>query len=96
MFDAGIAAKARPFVVISRADESPPRAITVLAPLTTSYRGSGYEVSIGTPRFLREESYVNLQGVQAVLTVKFGRYLGRLDEATMAKIRSGLRFVFDL
>ena len=41
-------------VVVSREDADAPRTLTICAPITTSDRGSKYEVEIGKPKFLRE------------------------------------------
>ena len=53
-------------VVLSREDPDAPRALAICAPLTTAYCGSEYEVDIGKPHFLRVQSYVNVQGLQAI------------------------------
>ena len=95
MIDLGIAGKVRPGVVLSREDASPPRDLVLIAPLTTDYEGSEYEVPVGKPKFLRQESWVNLQGVQSMRPAILLRYLGRLDSTAMARIREGLRFTFD-
>ncbi len=54
-----MAAKSRPMLAVSRRDEDAPRALAVCAPITTSSRGSNYEVEIGKLKSLRERSYVN-------------------------------------
>jgi mRNA interferase MazF len=46
LVDLGMAAKTRPMLVVSRRDKDAPRALAVCAPITTSTRGSDYEVSI--------------------------------------------------
>jgi len=50
--DLGLAAKARPVLVVSREDDDPPRALVIHVPLTTQGRGSRYEVDLGKLRFL--------------------------------------------
>lgn len=64
--DLGMAGKVRSFVVVSRRDEDPPRALALCVPITTQNRGSKYEVELSRVRFLRELSYANVQGLQAV------------------------------
>ncbi len=52
--DLGLAAKPRPVVIVSRQDDSAPRALVTYVPLTTQYAGSEYEVAIPTLRFLQK------------------------------------------
>lgn len=94
--DLGIAGKVRSMVVVSREDPEAPRALAVCAPVTTAYRGSEYEVNIGKPRFLREQSYVNVQGLQAVQHHELIGPIGKLHPAEMEKIRAALRYAMDL
>jgi mRNA interferase MazF len=63
--DLGISGKARFFVVVSRRDDDPPRALALCVPITTQNRESDYEVPLPRVRFLREQSYANVQGLQA-------------------------------
>lgn len=44
--DLGLEGKVRPVVVISREDADAPRALSVVGPLTSQYRGSRYEVTM--------------------------------------------------
>jgi mRNA interferase MazF len=94
--DLGIGGKVRFMVVVSREDANAPRALSVCAPITTKYRGSAYEVEIGKLRFLREVSYVNVQGVQAIQHHELSRPLGRLPESKMEDIRNALKYAFAL
>ena len=94
--DLGIAGKVRFMVVVSREDPEAPRALTVCAPVTTAYRGSEYEVDIGKPPFLRVQSYVNVQGLQAIQHHELNGPMGRLHPASMEKIRAALKYTFDL
>ena len=94
--DLGIGGKVRFMVVVSREDANAPRALSVCAPITTKYRGSAYEVKVGKLRFLREISYVNVQGVQAIQHHELSRPVGRLPESIMIEIRKALRYVFEL
>lgn len=64
--DLGMAGKVRYMLVVSRADPDPPRALALCVPITTQNRGSKYEVVLPRVRFLREQSYANTQGLQAV------------------------------
>ena len=71
--DLGLAAKARPVVIVSREDEKPPRALVTYVPVTTQYRGSSYEVALGRLSFLREISYANTQGIGSLPSVRLER-----------------------
>lgn len=94
--DLGIAGKVRPMVVLSREDPDAPRALAVCAPVTTAYRESRYEVEIGKPPFLRQLSYVNVQGLQAVQHHELIGPIGRLHPTAMEKIRAALKYTLDL
>lgn len=96
LVDLGMTAKTRPMLVVSRRDDDAPRALAVCAPITTSTRDSEYEVSIGKPKFLRESSYVNVQGMQAIQHHELKRMVGRLPDADMQKVKSALERLFDI
>ena len=93
--DLGIGGKTR-LMVVSREDANAPRALSLCAPITTKYRGSAYEVEIGKLRFLREVSYVNVQGVQAIQHHEISRPIGRLPESQMAAVRAALKYALDI
>lgn len=69
--DLGLSGKFRYMAVVSREDADAPRALAICVPITTAYRGSVYEVCIGKPRFLRDISYANIQGLQAINITNF-------------------------
>ena len=94
--DLGFAGKVRPMVVVSREDSDSPRSLTICAPVTTAYRGSKYEVDIGKQRFLRMHSYVNVQGLQAIQHHELSNRIGILDVGSITKIRTALKYAFDL
>ena len=94
--DLGATAKIRPAVVVSREDKNPPRAIAVLVPLTTRFRGSAYEVPLGKLGFLHNESWVNVQGITALGHERIGRRLGRVTKPQMEAIRSALAYMLEL
>lgn len=96
LVDLGLAAKSRPMLVVSRRDEDAPRALTVCAPITTATRGSKYEVEIGKPKFLRERSYVNVQGLQAIQHHELKRMIGRLPADVLQRVRAALDWMFQL
>jgi mRNA interferase MazF len=96
LIDLGMVGKVRPAVVVSREDPDTPRALAICAPLTTSYRGSAYEVALGKLRFLDKESWVNVQGLTSLGHEKLIRRLGRLTTGQIAQMKGALRFALDL
>ncbi|MCM8539356.1 MAG: type II toxin-antitoxin system PemK/MazF family toxin [Lentisphaeraceae bacterium] len=96
LVDLGYDAKLRPMVIVSREDDDAPRALSLCAPATTQFRDSPYEVYIGKPRFLLKESYVNVQGIQAIQHHELGKYLGILSDDQIEEIKQAIRFACDL
>ena len=94
--DLGMAAKLRFFIVVSRRDEDSPRALSLCVPITTQNRGSKYEVELPSVRFLREKSFANVQGLQAVQHHELSGLVGRFPAETMARIKDALRFAMEL
>ena len=94
--DLGLAAKTRPVLIVSREDEDPPRALVIHVPMTTQNRGSRYEVDLGKLPFLRESSFVNVQGIASIPTVRLERKLGQMPPELLEKIKTALRYALDL
>jgi mRNA interferase MazF len=94
--DLGIAGKVRYFVVVSRRDTDPPRALALCVPITTQYRASAYEVALPRVGFLREQSYANVQGVQAIQYHEMSGPVGRFTLPVVDQIRAALRFAMEL
>jgi mRNA interferase MazF len=94
--DLGITGKVRFFVVVSRRDDDPPRALALCVPITTQNRGSEYEVELPRVRFLREQSYANVQGIPAIQFHELQGPVGRFTAPTMEAIRDALRYAMDL
>jgi mRNA interferase MazF len=92
----GIAGKVRLMVVMSRYDPEAPRALTLCAPITTQSKGSRYEVDIGRPQFLRQQSYVNVQGLQAIQHHELSGPIGKLDRKTIETIKAALQYALEL
>ncbi len=70
--------------------------MSVVAPLTTEIRGGECEVPFPKPRWLAEESVVNLIGLVGVDNAKIGRVLGRLPTDSLAVIDEVLAQLFGL
>ena len=96
LVDLGLAAKARPVLVVSRYDPDPPRAMITYIPLTTQYRQSRYEVALPKLGFLNQESYANVQGLGSIPKVRLERRLGKLPNNVMADIKNTIAFALDL
>lgn len=94
--DLGLAAKARPVVIVSRHDPDPPRALVIYVPLTTQNRQSAYEVALPKLRFLDRDSVANVQGIGALPKARLERRLGRLPDAIMDQIKRAIAFALDL
>lgn len=94
--DLGLAAKARPVVIVSRYDVSPPRALILYVPLTTQNRQSEYEVALPKLSFLDRDSIANVQGIGSLPHVRLERKLGKLPDEAMNNIKRALSFVLDL
>jgi mRNA interferase MazF len=93
--DLGLAAKVRAGVVLSRFDPDRPLALASFASITSQHRGSLYEVALGKPSFMREDSWVNVQSVAPIDPRKLGKKLGKLTDEQMVKIKEALAYLFD-
>ncbi len=95
--DLGISGKVRLMVILSREDADAPRALSVCAPVTTAFRGSNYEVELPNLHFLREQSYVNVQGMQAVQHHELSRKpVGSISGSALTKVFGAVKFLFDV
>jgi len=94
--DMGIAAKLRMFAVVSIADAAAPRAVAVCVPITTAHRSTWYEIPLGRKPFLREQSYANVQGIQALGNHTLQGPIGRLHAAEMNAIRAALARMLEI
>jgi mRNA interferase MazF len=97
--DLGIAAKARPILILSRNDAEPPRRITIYAPITSKNRGSENEVELIGVGFLSTGSTVNLQGIASAETrntTVFSRRMGTLPADEMARVEKAVRYALDI
>ncbi len=90
--DLGLAAKARPIVILSRDDPEAPRALAIYVPLTTQNRGSKYEVELPRLHFLREASVANVQGIGSLTIDRLERRLGELPAENLRHIYEALAF----
>jgi len=88
--DLGMMAKVRPCVVVSASKPDSQRNMSVVAPLTTEIRGGECEVEFPKPKYLLDNSAVNLIGIVGVDNAKIGRVLGPFPADRMAAVEEGL------
>ena len=94
--DLGMGGKFRMMMVVSREDAAAPRALSICAPITTANRGSTYEVELPSRPFLRERSYANIQGLQAIQHHELQGPIGIFHGKVMEQIREAIAFTFDI
>lgn len=78
--------KRRPVVVLSRQEAIEVLNAVIVAPVTSTFRGSPAEVELGTTEGLKDDSVANLGAVQTVAKRRLVRYLGRVTGAKMSEI----------
>ena len=92
----GMGGKVRMMMVVSREDTAAPRALSICAPITTANRGSAYEVELPSRAFLRERSYVNIQGLQAIQHHELQGPIGIFHGKIMEQIREAIAYTFGI
>ena len=88
--DFGIAGKVRPCVVVSIRQADSQRNMSILAPMTTMIKGGECEVHFPKPRWLGDESVVNVLGVAGVDNARITRRLGRFPEESFDQVLDAL------
>ncbi len=78
--------KRRPVVVLSRAGVLPLLRTAIVAPITSTIRGSPSEVIVGVDEGLKGPSAVNLNHVQTVSQRELRHYVGTLSEEKMREV----------
>jgi len=94
--DLGYGGKIRMMVVVSRYDLDAPRSLSLCVPITSSSRGSAYEVELASASFLRTKSYANVQGLQAIQDHELIEPIGLVYGKILDEIRTSLRFALEL
>lgn len=82
--------KRRPVLVLTRDDAIPLLNGVIVAPVTSTMRGSPGEVALGVEHGLKHPSAANLDRVQCVERTRLVRYVGHVDAATMQRVCSAL------
>ncbi len=89
--DLGMAAKVRPYVVVSIGQPDRQRHMSVVVPMTTEIRGGEGEIQFSKPAWLRQESVVNVLGIDGVDNAKIKRRLAAFPADKMLEIESTLK-----
>jgi len=96
LVDLGAAAKVRPCVVVSVASPDRQRNMSVVVPMTTEIRGGECEIRFPKPRWLRQESVVNVLGIAGVDNSRIERRLAAFPAEKVSEIESVLRRMLGL
>lgn len=94
--DLGMAGKVRMMTVVSMSDPNAPRALSVCVPITTAYRKTWYEIPLGRKPFLREPSYANVQGIQAIQHHELRGPIGKVTSAELQAIRTAIARMIEI
>jgi mRNA interferase MazF len=94
--DLGFEGKVRPVVVVSREDTNAPRALSVVVPLTSQYRGSRYEVRMPRVPWLNVQSFANVQAIGSVNHHELTDRRGKFEAGVVTQIRDSIRWALEL
>jgi mRNA interferase MazF len=94
--DLGMDGKVRMMLVVSREDGDAPRALSICVPITTSNRGSSYEVELPHRPFFRTQSFANVQGLQAIQHHELQARVGVIYGDALDRVKDALRFALEL
>lgn len=86
--DLGMIAKVRPVLVLNVPFGDEDYALPHVAPHTTAFRGSHFEVAMAAPWLKR--GVFNIQGSLPIPRSNFPRHLGTLNEDQLAQIKDGV------
>ena len=78
--------KRRPVLVLTRDEAIPYLNALMVAPITSTMRGSPAEVPVGVDEGLKHASAANLDQVQTVAKQRLRKYVGRLGPAKMQSV----------
>jgi mRNA-degrading endonuclease toxin of MazEF toxin-antitoxin module len=94
--DLGMGGKVRMMLVVSREDRDAPRALSLCVPITTSNRGSPYEVELPSRPFFKARSFANVQGLQAIQHHELEARVGVIFGEPFDQVKEALRFALEL
>lgn len=96
IWDAELAGKRRPAVIVTRDVAIPFLANVTVAAVTSTVRGLPTEVAVGPEHGLRQESVVNCDNVFTLSKRALERKRGELDPESLERLRDALRIALDL
>jgi mRNA interferase MazF len=94
--DLGFEGKVRPVVVVSREDPEAPRALSVVVPLTSQFRGSRYEVKMPHVPWLNLQSFANVQAIGSVAHHELINRRGKFEAVVVKQIREAVRWALEI
>lgn len=94
--DLGFDGKVRPVVVVSREDPDAPRALSIVVPLTSQFRGSRYEVQMPRVPWLNLQSFANIQAIGAAQHHELTNRRERFEASVVKQIREAVRWALEL
>lgn len=83
-------------LVISKEDADAPRALSICVPITTSSRGSAYEVELPKRPFFSKSSFANVQGIQAIQHHEMIGPVGLIYGGPFEQVKEALRRALEL
>jgi mRNA interferase MazF len=94
MIDLGLAAKARPCLILSIECRDDERAVVTYVPRTTSQRGGRFEVVHTAPRFM--PGAFDAQNINTVPIVRLMHRMTTIDAHTLEQVEAALSTWLDL
>jgi len=94
--DLGFDGKVRPVVVVSREDHDAPRALSIVVPLTSQFRGSRYEIQMPRVPWLKLQSFANVQAISSAENHELTNRRGKFEASVVKQIREAIRWALEL
>jgi mRNA interferase MazF len=94
--DLGFDGKVRPVVVVSREDDAAPRALSIVVPLTSQFRGSRYEIQMPRVPWLKLQSFANVQAISSAEHHELTDRRGKFEASVVKQIREAIRWALEL
>ena len=88
--DLGLVAKPR-YALVLAAECDARLALASVVLITTQFDGTKYEVTLPRVRWLREQSYINVQSIQPVKFTEFVRKAPVFDVGVMSDVEAALK-----
>ena len=87
--------KTRPVIVLTRDPMGKFLNAVIVAPVTSTVRGTSTEVAVGSEDGIRRDSVANLDQIQLVARTRLQRRVGRARPATLAALCAALSIAVD-